>query len=333
MQTWLREHPRELFLFLLMVFLVFLISIRSPVFLTLGNWDDIINDTSILILVALAEMTVILTGGIDLSVSSNIALTGMSVALLSKNFPDLPFFLIPLSAMLIGLTLGSFNGFFISVFRIPPIVVTLGTLSIFRGLAFVLSGGEWVSSHEMTETFLNFPKDRFLGLTYLVWFAIFGILFFSVFLRRSSLGRQIYALGGSLSTSLYTGIPIQRTQFSVYCITGTVAGLAGYLWVSRYTIASTEQAVGFELQVIAACVIGGVSIAGGIGTVFGCVLGAVFLGILNNALPIIQISPFWQTAVVGISLLLAIILNSIQAKHSIQKSKKKQKKIDPKTDP
>jgi|HigsolmetaAR204D_1030405.scaffolds.fasta_scaffold03185_3 rhamnose transport system permease protein len=301
---------RETILALLIALLLLLVGSRAPVFLTPASIDAVLTDTAVLVMLAMAQMMVILTRGIDLSVASMMALSGMSVALVSMDQPDLPAIVPLFLATAIGTGLGAFNGTLVAAVRLPPIVATLGTLSIYRGAIFVLSGGAWISSHEMSEAFLAFPRDRLVGLTHLFWLAVLTVAATAFCLNRIRWGRELYAVGGNPAAARYVGIPVERRQFLVYTISGAISGLCGYLWVARYAIAYTEVAYGFELTVIAACVIGGVSIAGGIGTVTGAVLGALFLGIINNALPVIDVSPFWQTAIAGIVILTAVVVNS-----------------------
>jgi rhamnose transport system permease protein len=188
--------------------------------------------------------------------------------------------------------------------------VTLGTLTIFRGLAFVASGGTWVNAAQMSAEFINLQRGSFLGLPILSWFAIVVAALVYVLMTRTRLGRAFYAIGVNPTASVYTGIDVGRTKFLAFVLSGAISGLAGYLYVSKYVIASTESAGGYELTIIAACVIGGVSIAGGIGTVAGALLGALFLGVVNNALPVIGVSPFWQMAISGTAILVAVILNA-----------------------
>lgn len=286
------------------------IGLRAPVFLTPASLDSLLTDASILVMMALAQMLVILTRGIDLSVAANLALSGMAVALVGKYLPNVPVLvLIPL-AMSIGLLLGSINGALIGFLGLPPIVVTLGTLSVFRGMIFVLSGGAWVSSHQMSPGFIEFPLARTLGFTHLVWFAVLVSVLALWLTRYTRFGRELYAIGNHPVSARYVGIPIATRLFAVYALSGLIAGLCGYLWVARYAVAFTEIANGFELSVIAACVIGGVSIAGGVGTMAGAVLGALFLGVINNALPIIQISPFFQSAITGAVIVVAVVINA-----------------------
>ncbi|MET3896805.1 rhamnose transport system permease protein [Devosia sp. UYZn731] len=301
---------REIFLALAILLLLVLVTARFPRFAAPGNLLTIFNDTSILMMLALGQMTVILTRSIDLSMAANLALTGMIVAMTNAAFPGVPIPLLIAGCVIVGGILGAFNGVLVWKLNIPPIVVTLGTLTIYRGLIFVISGGAWVNAAQMSPDFVALQRGAFLGLPILSWFAIVVALLFWLLMTRTPLGRSLYAIGVNPTASVYTGIDVGRTKFLAFTIAGAVSGLAGYLWISRYVIASTEVASGYELTIIAACVIGGVSIVGGIGTVTGVLLGALFLGVINNALPVINISPFWQMAISGSAILLAVILNA-----------------------
>ncbi|HUN91929.1 MAG TPA: ABC transporter permease [Burkholderiaceae bacterium] len=301
---------REVQLGLIVVALACAVGFRAPVFLSARGLDSLFTDTAILVMMVLAQMLVILTRGVDLSVAANLALCGMLVARIGQFHPGVPLALLVPCAMFFGLVLGSINGLLIGFLRLPPIVVTLGAMSVFRGSIFVMSGGAWVSSHQMSPAFIDFPLQRLLGLPHLVWLAVGATLLAAYLTVYTRFGRELYAIGNHPVSARYVGIPIARRLFAVYAISGLVAGLCGYLWVARYAVAFTEIANGFELSVIAACVIGGVSIAGGVGTVAGAVLGALFLGVINNALPLLQISPFWESAITGAIILVAVVLNA-----------------------
>lgn len=301
---------REIFLALAILLVLVLVTARFPRFAQPGNLLTIFNDTSILMMLALGQMAVILTRSIDLSMAANLALTGMIVAMTNAAFPGVPVPLLMAMCVIVGAGLGAFNGILVWKLNIPSIVVTLGTLTIYRGLIFVISGGAWVNAAQMSPDFINLQRAVFLGLPLLSWFAIATALLFWVVMTRTPLGRSLYAIGVNPTASVYTGINVGRTKFYAFIISGAVAGLCGYLWISRYVIASVEVAGGYELTIIAACVIGGVSIAGGIGSVAGVLLGAIFLGVINNALPVINISPFWQMAISGTAILLAVVLNA-----------------------
>jgi len=301
---------REMLLALAIAILIAGVATRSAEFATPRNLTQAFNDSSILIILALAQMSVILTRSIDLSTAANLCFTGMAVAMLNKFYPELPMIIIILVALLWGLALGAFNGILVWKIGIPPIVVTLGTLTIYRGLTFVMSGGAWVNADKISPAFIELQRQLILGIPVLSWIAILVIVVFAIFMRATKQGRNIYAVGVNPIAAVYVGINVGRTKFVAFCISGLFSGLAGYLWVSRYVIASVEVANGYELNVIASCVIGGISIAGGVGSVGGAVLGALFLSLIGLALPVINVSPFWQMAISGAAILIAIILNA-----------------------
>jgi rhamnose transport system permease protein len=310
MTSLLHRYGREGILAAIIVGLVLAVGARAPVFLTLDSLNGVLTDTAILAMMALAQMVVILTRGIDLSVAANLALSGMVVALLSTVAPDLPVIVTIAVAIAVGTALGFANGALVAFIGIPPIVVTLGTLAIFRGLVFVISGGRWITSDKVGAEFLHFPHAFFLGISSLVWLATLVAILMAVFLGRTRTGRGLYAVGGNPVAARYCGIDLTRQQLLVFTLAGAVSGLCGYLWVARFGIAYTEIALGFELSVIAACVIGGISIGGGIGSVTGTLLGALFLGVVVNALPVINVSPFWQMAISGAVILAAVVVNA-----------------------
>lgn len=301
---------RDLVLGLAIIALIAIISTRFAEFASPSNLLNVFNDTSILMMLALGQMVVIVTRCIDLSVASNLALTGMVVATINTIMPDLPVVVLLLVAIVFGGILGAINGVLVWKLDIPPIVVTLGTLTIYRGIIFLISDGQWINAHEMSDSFKAFPRFNFIGISMLSWTAIIMFGVFYVLVNRTPLGRAFYAVGGNPHAAVYTGISVGYTRFLAFTISGVVAGICGYLWVSRYAVAYVDIAGGFELEVVAACVIGGISIAGGIGSVGGAVLGALFLGIVKNALPVVNISPFWQLAISGSAIIIAVAFNA-----------------------
>ena len=312
MRTFLKS--REAILSAAILALLALIASRFPAFVEPGNLARVFTDTSPLILLALGQTVVILTRCIDLSVAANLALTGMVCAMLNAAYPGVPVAVILVLALAMGAVMGMINGIMVWKLSIPPIVVTLGTMTIYRGLIFVLSGGAWVNAHEMSAAFTGFPRADILGLPMLAWIAILVTGLFFLGIARTPLGRAFYAVGGNPHAAVYTGIDVGRTQFMAFTISGMLAGLTGYLWVARYSVAYVDIAGGFELEVVAACVIGGISIAGGAGTILGTLLGALFLGIVKNALPVVDISPFWQLAISGTAIIVAVAFNSRSAR-------------------
>lgn len=301
---------REWLLAAIIALIVLAVGWRAPVFLSARNALDIGNDSAILVILVMGQMLVLLTRGVDLSVASNLALTGMLCALAARAWPGIPLVLMLIMACAIGALLGAVNGWLIMRFSLPPIVVTLGTLSAYRGAIFVASGGAWISDHEIHPLIKGLPRETWLGLPALIWFAFAVALATAWLLRWRREGRELYAYGGNPHAALYAGIPVRQRLVMAYTLSGLLAGLAGLLWVGRYSIAFTELASGYELTVIAACVIGGVSIGGGVGTIAGALLGVLFIGVVNGALPVIQVSPFWQQAIAGAVILVSVVLNA-----------------------
>ncbi|MEE3359781.1 MAG: ABC transporter permease [Pseudomonadota bacterium] len=301
---------REAILLGAILALLALISTRFTGFVAPSNLIGVFTDTSPLIILALGQMVVILTRCIDLSVAANLALTGMVCAMVNVAAPDLPVPVIIALSLLLGAFLGAINGILVWKLDIPPIVVTLGTMTIFRGVIFLLTDGQWINSHEMSAEFTGFPRAVFLSIPVLGWIAIAIVAIMALVMTRTTLGRAFYAVGGNPHAAVYTGINVGRTQFLAFVLSGALAGLTGYLWIARYAVAYVDIAGGFELDVVAACVIGGVSIAGGAGTVIGTLLGALFLGVVKNALPVVDISPFWQLAISGAAIIIAVTFNA-----------------------
>jgi rhamnose transport system permease protein len=303
---------RESGIIVFIILLVILVSLRSgSAFLSLENFRDILLNISILAIVALGQTMVIITRGIDLSVSSMIGLVAMMIAFVIKANPELSPVLALLLGMALGSVLGSFNGLLIAVGKVPPIIATLGTLSIYRGAVFLYSKGNWINAFELPQSFKVLAKGTPLGLPNLVIFALVVAAVIYYFLNYTRTGRDIYSVGSNPAAAQVAGIRVQWIIFSVYLISGLLCGLAGVLWASRFESAQTNTALGFELQTVAASVVGGVNIFGGSGTVTGVLLGALLLGIINNALTLIRISPFWQLAAQGLLILLAVVVDSL----------------------
>jgi rhamnose transport system permease protein len=224
-----------------------------------------------------------------------------------KQNQGFPIVLAVLLGLGLGAVLGAFNSLIIAYGKVPPIIATLGTLSIYRGLVFFYSGGTWINSFELPKSFKMLSKGIPLGLPNMVIIAIVVAVIVYYFLNYTRTGREIYAVGSAPDAAQFAGIRKDRIIFLVYVLSGICAGLAAVLWASRYESAQTNTALGFELQTVAAAVVGGVSINGGIGTVPGVLLGALLLGMIQNALTIVHISPFWQLAAQGLLILIAVV--------------------------
>jgi rhamnose transport system permease protein len=288
------------------------VTIAFPGFAAPRNLAGLLDDTAILIMLALGQMLVILVRGIDLSIAANLALCGMLAALFNRAWPGAGVVPVLALTLVAGGLLGACNGLLVWKLRLPPIVVTLGTMSVFRGAIFLLSKGAWVNENEMSRGFLAFPRIEFLGISLLAWISLLLAAAFVLGLRRLRVARDLYAAGSNPEAANYSGVDPGRMQFLAYTVCGAIAGVCGYLWVARFAVAYTDIALGFELSVIAACLIGGVAIAGGMGTAAGVVLGCLFIGIIRSSLPLVGISAFWQMFINGVVILVAVLLSARQ---------------------
>jgi rhamnose transport system permease protein len=310
------ESFRELGLLVFIVILCAVFQVRNHSFLTLSNIEDLLTNTAILSILSVGMMMVILTRGIDLSVGATIALAGMVSALTVSSFRGISPLLSILEGMAVGTVAGVLIGVLIARFSVLPIIATLGFMNIIRGLTYVVSKGAWVSNYQMSDGFKAIATGTVLGVSTPIIIAVIINLAFFYFINHMKTGRQIYAVGSNPEAADISGIPRKRIILLVYTLMGALAGLGGVIWVAKFASAQSDTAVGFELSVIAATVLGGVSISGGSGKVSGLILGTILFGILNNALPLIDVSPFWQQAIQGIVILAAVLTNVLVKRNS-----------------
>lgn len=303
------ESLRELGLLIFMIALSAAVQFRNPNFLTLDNINSLLTNTAILGILAVGMMLVLVTRGIDLSVGAIIAFAGMVTALTVVAFPGIPPALAILEGAVIGAVLGGITGVLVARFDVLPVIATLGMMNVVRGLTYVVSGGRWVSSYQMSDPFKDLATGRTLGINNLIMIAVVVYILAFYFINHTRTGRQIYAVGSNPQAAEVSGLPKRRLIFLVYTIMGGLAGLAGVLWVAKFASAQGNTAIGYELQVIAACILGGVSITGGVGKLSGLILGTIMFGILANALPLINVSPFWQQGIQGAVVLAAVLTN------------------------
>lgn len=302
---------RELGLLAFIMVLSVLVQFRNHSFLTLENINDLLKNTAILSILSVGMMMVIITRGIDLSIGATLALSGMISALTVSAVPTMPPIIAILLGTTVGLICGMVNGFLTSKAGVLPIIATLGMMNVLRGITFITSGGKWVSANQMSTSFKGIATSSVVEINTLIFTAIIIFIVAYYFINHTRTGRQIYAVGSNPESATISGINLNKVLWMVYSIMGALAGLAGVLWVSKFASAQGDTAMGYEMSVIAACVLGGVNIAGGSGKISGVILGSLLLGILNNALPLIKVSPFWQQAIQGLIILMAIIINSL----------------------
>ena len=312
MKKFFSANIREISLVIVMIVIAIFVEYRSGGnFLTAENLSDMFTETSVLAICAIGMMFVMVTGGIDLSIGAIMALGAMAGCTVLKNNPGIPTIGVVVIAMAVGIVSGFFNGLLVSKLKILPIIATLGTMNIYRGITYLVANGSWVKQQEMGANFLSLATGKVLGINNLIMIAVIVYIAAAFFMTQTRTGRKIYAVGNSEESARVSGIKTDNTLILVYTLLGVIAGLAGTLYVCKYGVAQGETCTGYEMNVIAACVLGGVSVNGGTGRVPGVLLGAVLLGILNNAMPLIHVSSFWQEAIRGLIILLSIAANSL----------------------
>lgn len=297
------------------------IGLLSDKFFTASNGWNVLRQVAVNVCIAVGMTLIVLTAGIDLSVGSVLALCGAVTAELLKNGIEMPasnlfigFTILGavLAGLITGSLLGLFNGFVITKFRVPPFVATLAMLTIARGLTMLWTKGHPVSN--LGEQFSRIGTGWFLGIPIPVWIAGVVVLLALFLTQKTRLGRYIYAIGGNEQAAILSGINISRVKLIVYGIGGALAAAGGIIVTSRLDSAQPNAGTGYELDAIAAVVIGGTSLSGGKGSIWGTVLGAVIIGVLNNGLVLLNVSPFWQQVVKGAVILAAVIIDRTNKK-------------------
>ena len=318
--TYKNQFSRFQSLIALLALCIFL-SIRADNFLTADNGLNILRQTSVNICIATGMTLIVLTAGIDLSVGSVLALCGAIAAGFLKNgikIPSADLFIgftilgVVLAGILVGALLGFFNGFVITKFKVPPFVATLAMLTIARGFTMLYTKGQPISN--LGSDFAIIGTGWWLGIPVPVWIAAVVMLFAVFITRQTKLGRYIYAIGGNETAAKFSGINITKVKITVYAMAGALAAIGGIIVTSRLDSAQPNAGNSYELDAIAAVVIGGTSLSGGKGTVWGTVMGAIIIGVLNNGLVLMNVSPFWQQVVKGGVILLAVIIDKLGEK-------------------
>jgi ribose transport system permease protein len=311
-------HFRSLFA---LAILVLALSLLSDKFLTPENGWNILRQISVNLCLSIGMTLIILAGGIDLSVGAVLALSGAVAAGLLKNGMVLSPMAVQLqftvfgsivAGLLVGAAAGGFNGLMVTRFGLPPFVATLGMFSIARGLTMLWTGGFPITSLGPQFGFLG--TGVFLGIPMPVWIAGTLVAVFVVLTRKTRFGRYIYAVGGNERAALLSGLPVNRIKLGVYTLGGLLAGAAGLIVTARLDSAQPNAGLGYELDSIAAVVIGGASLSGGRGSVLGTVLGCLIIGVLNNGLFLLDVSPFWQQVAKGFVILIAVAIDKMSAR-------------------
>jgi rhamnose transport system permease protein len=305
-------RSREIAVAAVLVLVIALTTIKSPNFLfSSDGWRDLLLTPALLLILAAGQTVVIITRNVDLSVGSTLGLTAYFTGKLFSDNPGIPIVAVVVLGMLFGAVLGVVNGVLVAAFKVPALVITLGTLYIYRGIFLTWAGSDRINAGDMPSRFLDLGTKSILTIPVLtiVGLVVLGVVGYYLYTARG--GRELYALGSDPDAAVLYGLPVGRRIIGAFVLSGALAGLAGVVYAARYGTVSSGAGLGMELQAVGAAVIGGVAIFGGSGTVWGAAIGAFLLVTINRALPVVGISDFWQRAVVGALIIAAIVLDRV----------------------
>jgi len=301
-------------IFAILIVLCLILTIITERFAHPDNIFSVIRAFSYIAIMAIGECMVIITAGIDLSVGSIFGIAGV-IAALSMHQWGIGIPLSILIAISVGLGFGIFNGLMITRVKLPPFIATLGTLSVARGLAYGITGGYTIAGFPNKFIYMG---QGYIGPVPVPALIMIGLaIIFSIFLNRTIIGRRIYAIGGNEEAARISGIKVNNLKVIVYALSGGLAAIAGIVTIARLGVAQSTAGVGYELDVIAAVIIGGASVSGGAGSIFGAILGAAIMGVLRNGLVLLNVSAYWQQTVIGAVILLAVTADYLRRRKSI----------------
>ncbi len=298
-------RSREALVLILLFVLVALIGAINPNFLRARSLLNVVNSSLILVLIAIGEMFVVVTGGIDVSVG---AITGLSAVILGTSLnAGVPLPLAILLTLLTGLVAGSVNSVGITFFRVPPIIMTLGTLGVYRGLMLIITGGSWIET--IPPNIKAMASWSLLGVRVFAWVVLLIAILATLLVRRLRQARYLYAVGDNKDGAYLLGIPVKATLFAAYALAGLFAGAAAVIFVAQIGFVPMQTGNGQELKAIAAVVLGGVNLTGGVGSPISAVIGALFLTAIDSMLVFLKVPGFWNNAFGGAILLIAVYVD------------------------
>jgi AI-2 transport system permease protein len=296
---------REILVLLILLFLTLVIGIINPAFLQSATLLSIVDTSLILILVSIGEMFVILTKGIDVSVG---AIMGISAVILGTSLnAGVPLPLAIVLALLTGIAAGAINGVGVTIFKVPPIIMTLGALGVYRGLMLIITGGSWIET--IPQSIKSMAGWEFLGVSAFAWTTAVIAIAVALLLRRVKQARFFYAVGDNENGAFLLGVPVRKTILAAYAISGLFAGIASVIFVAQIGFVPMQTGNGLELRAIAASVLGGVNLAGGVGTPFSGVVGGLFLTVIDSVLIFLKVPAFWNNAIAGAILLIVVLVD------------------------
>ena len=304
---------RELGILAALALLIAVTAILEPRFIEADSLRNLALNASILAILAVGQTLVIITRNVDLSTGSVLGLSAFLAGDLLSKHPGMALPVVFLLGIALGAACGLFNGVLVTWGQVPALVVTLGTLYAFRGLAFLWTDGQQVNAETLPDSFLNIGSESIAGVPILVLIAVVIVVLVGQWLRDYRPGRELYAIGSNPEGARLAGVRSGRRVLIAFVMSGALSGLGGVLFTARFGTVDATAGVGYELTVIAAAVVGGVAIFGGTGSVYGAALGALLLGTITSSLIVLRIEAFWQQAAIGALLLLAIALDRLLA--------------------
>jgi rhamnose transport system permease protein len=310
---------RELPVLVALLLLVLVTYLNNPLFLSPQGVKDLLLNATIIMILATGQTLIIITRNIDLSVGSMLGLVAFGTGTLFTMMPDIPIIAIFAIGMAFGALLGAFNGVLVTVAKVPALVITLGTLYVFRGLNNAWAGGKQYFAGDRPEAFGALSVDTVLGFPIITLLAIVVVVAVAVYMSGTRPGRDLYAIGSDPDAATVFGIKVSKRVFLAFLANGALAGLAGVLYASRFNSVGATTGSGMELDVVAAAVVGGVAIFGGSGSVAGAALGALLLTTITSSLTALRVDKFWQQAIVGILILTAIVIERVASLRTANK--------------
>ena len=302
---------RELGIIVVLALLIAVTAIIEPRFIEADSLRNLALNASIFAILAAGQTLVLVTRNVDLSVGSVLGLSAYFAGDLLSAHPGMPLPLVFVLGMALGAACGLLNGVLVTWGQVPALVVTLGTLYAFRGLAFLWTDGRQVNAETLPDSFLNLGSDSIAGIPILVIFALVVLVIVGQWLRDYRAGRELYAIGSNPEGARLAGVRSGRRVLTAFVLSGMLAGLGGVLFTARFGTVDATAGTGYELTVIAAAVVGGVAIFGGTGSVYGAALGALLLGTITSSLIVLRVEAFWQQAAIGALLLIAIAFDRL----------------------
>lgn len=296
--------------------LMVLAAIITPSLFSFAALVSMLRNNAVYVFLAIGMMIVLVTGGIDLSVGSTLALSGVVCTSLMSTHMDVPAIVWVLLSLVIGIICGAFNGFVVGYLKVVPMIATLGTMYIYRGFAFLLSGGQWWFPHQISQPYQDWAAKSIVSVPAILWIAAIVFIAAAWFMGYRTSGRRIYAIGTNVESAQVAGIKEARVRFLAFVICGALAGLSGMLYTANYALCTYSIGDGYELQAIAICILGGVSITGGRGTVDGVLIGWLMMRFITQFISLLPGLSVWQHALQGVIIIVAVFINIAMTRSS-----------------